>query len=205
MAPTKKQEKTAKDFFDLLDSKKLVVYKNSSHFSLDFKNMLDKTKRTGDVFVRLRQVYDPSNFLQFKKNMAIFGLSEDDLMTWIFHYLIEYSLEFIEQIKRFILELLPQGVKIGTRKVPIDFDMTLGTMVVSLKQELNFPDIESMFPYEFRNVLGHSAWWWNNKKFTYYDEHNKIVELSFDQFMGKMFEFDDGFLAIFCEFLSRKP
>ena len=83
--------------------------------------------------------------------------------------------------------------------------MPLGTMLVSLKQELNFPDIESLFPYEFRNVLGHGSWWWNNRKFTYYDENSKVTHLDFDGFMKKMVEFDDAFLAIFREFLSRKP
>lgn len=205
MVPTPNQEKIARDFFDLLESKKLVIYKNSSQLSLDFKNTLEKTNLTSATFVKLRKIYEPSTFPNFKTNMSAFGLSEDDLIIWFFNYLIEYSLEYIEQIKRFILEILPQGVKIGKRNVPIDSDMTLGTMVVSLRQELNFPEIESTFPYEFRNVLGHSSWWWNNRKFTYYDENNQIAELSFDGFMKKMFEFDDGFLAIFREFISRKP
>ena len=83
--------------------------------------------------------------------------------------------------------------------------MTLGTLIGSLSRELNLPNLSSLFPYEFRNVLGHGSYWWNeNMHFCYKDkETGTEVVLTFAQFMQVMQKFNDSFSLIFREYLSR--
>ena len=81
---------------------------------------------------------------------------------------------------------------------------TLGTLVHALSNQFNMPHLLPLFPYEFRNVLGHGSYWWNeHDHFCYVDEDGIDRELQFGEFVSRIERFDRTNLLIFREYIVK--
>jgi hypothetical protein len=197
-------EETIRQLFDRLNQKGLLDLKPRESLSFEFRQMTERVGRTGDVFVKLRVIFtDQHRIRDFIQQNSSFGLTENDVMTIFCNYLIQYSLDYIEVMKRFFVENLRQGARIDRRQ--IDTNMTLGTLMHSLANECDIQVLLALIPYEFRNILGHGSYWWQNNRFCFFDINGLVRELTFAEFMETMFRFDGVYTLIFSEYLSRLP
>lgn len=195
------QEQTIRQLFDTLEQKQLLDLKPRSNLSSEFTHIVERVGNTGNVFSKLRQIFgDGTQLNNFIQNNSSFGLDTNDIMTIFSNYLTQYSLDYIEIVKRFFIENLKQGARIDGKT--INLNMTLGTLVHSLANECNLNSIVPLFPFAFRNVLGHSNYWWDNNNFCY-DENGTIQRLTFSQFMDIMTIFDNTYTLIFREYMGR--
>ena len=55
----------------------------------------------------------------------------------------------------------------------------------------------------FRNVLGHSSWWWENNILTY-DEKGTIKQISDQEFTVQMEDFGKNMQALIDEYIRLK-
>lgn len=198
------EEATVHQLFDCLDQRGLLDLKPRNSLTFEFRQMTARVGQTGNVFVTLRAIFEDQQRLQnFIQQNSSFGLTENDIMIIFCNYLIQYSLDYIEIMKRFFVENLTQNATLDGRQ--INLNMTLGTLAHGLANECHIQDILNLIPFEFRNILGHGSYWWNNSRFCYMDEHGTTIERTFAEFMAIMTRFDDTYTLIFREYISRIP
>ena len=205
MITSVQRKKIVKDFFDKANSKNLIVFKDRSKFSQKTIHVTNNTQQSALNYQRFKNIFeDPKQLKQFCDfNNNQFNISEKDSRRLITNYFLFHALNYIEAYKLFLLEILKPGIKIGKRKKIISLKMELGTMVVSLCQELKFNDFEKLFPRLFRNVLGHSSWWWAKNRLAY-DDNGTVKYLTYKEFTDSMTEFSNNMTEIIDEYIRRK-
>ncbi|NIU87480.1 MAG: hypothetical protein GWN56_09395 [Nitrosopumilaceae archaeon] len=183
----------------------MICYKKRENFEPKTREIQGNVKASTTTYQKFHDVFtDPQKLRQFCNfNTQTFGIPEIDTRRLLSNFFIFHSLNYIESHKLFLNEIIRKGVKIGKRKTKIKLDTPLGTTVVSLSQELKFPDFEKLFPKQFRNIIGHSAWYWKNKKLIFEDEYGNKKKLTYNEFLGMMTEFNRNMNEIVREYLSR--
>ena len=203
MISQQEREQISKEFFQRAITKNLIVFKTPMQFSRKTKRIMNNTQSSAFTFVDFKKIYDdPVRLEEFCNNNRIqFGIEEIHSKILIKNFFTYHALNYLESNKLFFLEILRNGVKIGTRRKKIGAKMELGTMVVSLCQELNYDDFARLFPNEFRNILGHSAWWWAGDSITY--EANGEQSMSLERLDEIMKEFSDNMNELIAEYGRR--
>lgn len=204
MLTDKERAHIVKEFFDRVISKDLIVYKPFSRFSRKTKLIQYNTDSSGHVYFEFKKIFDePEKLQQFcDHNETQFGIRSDYSRGLIKNFFLFHALNYIESYKLFFIEILKQDVGIGKRKIMIGPKTELGTLVISLSQELNYKNFEKLFPKEFRNILGHSSWWWI-RDLIEYEVEDKKHQITLKQFEESMKEFSDNMNAMIKEYQER--
>jgi len=197
------EEQTIKDLFEKLDSNNKLALKKNDEFSVEFSKMKERVKQSGIVFAKYRKLFeDPIKLAEYVKMNSGFGLNENDVLKIFGNFMTQYSLDYIEVTKKFFLENLDQNSTLNGKQ--ISKINTLGDLVRRLNTEFNLPQLLVMFPYEFRNILGHGSYWWNvHEHFCYIDDDGIEIELQFGEFMDLIQIFDKTHLFIWREYITR--
>ncbi len=190
--------------FENLEHNGNLALKNSTELAqTDFRPIRERVQQSGGVFNRYRRIFENQKSLNdYVQAHQPFNLNQDDVMTIFSSFLIQYSLDYIEVTKLFFIENLdPNSTLYGKQVSKIK---TLGILVHHLKNQFNMPELLSLFPFEFRNVLGHGSYWWNTRHELSYNDKNGIERnVSFANFMNIMGIFDKTFTLIFREYMAR--
>ena len=196
-------QSTINQLFTYLEQNNLVIYRSPTTFSSDTKSIIEKVKQENITFHKIDKIFgDPQKQLNFLNSMRTFGLSEDDVMRWYSHYMMEFALEYIEYCRRYFLEMLDHSKTINNRT--ISFSTPIGTLLTAIELEFQFPDIQTLFPRELRNILGHGAWWWDNGDFVFRQQNGSLTRLSYGNFRDDMTDFDENFKNLFNTYIRRR-
>lgn len=202
----KERRRIVNDFFNKAEAKNLIVYKDFLKFPEFTKHILRNRKEETDTFRDFNDIFqDPKKLITleqfiFKK----FGIENVSTIRLMSNYFIFHALNYLEAIKMILKEYIDPTKKIGERGKRITEDTTLNQLVISLAQETHLPDFEKLFPKHFRNILGHSALYFKNNEFCYFDENKNEISLTQEEFVDLMNETDVNFLAITDEWARRK-
>ncbi len=169
------------------------------------KDIQGNVKAATKTYQKFHEIFaDPYKLKQFcDLNRQTFNIPEIDSRRLLSNYFIFHGFNYIEAQKLFLNEIIKKGVKLGKRKTEIKLNTPLGTTLFSLSQELKFLDFEKLFPKQFRNVLGHSAWYWYQNKLVFEDKDGNKQELTYDEFHQMMTEFENNMKEIVTEYLAR--
>lgn len=204
MLTDREREHIVKGFFDRAISKDLIIYKPFSRFSRKTKLIQYNTDSSGYVYFEFKKIFDdPEKLQQFcDQNETQFSIRSDYSRGLIKNFFLFHALNYIESYKLFFIEILKHDVKIGKRQILIGSKTEFGTLVISLSQELNYKNFERLFPKEFRNILGHSSWWWI-RDLIEYEIEDKKHQMTLKQFEDSMKEFSDNMNALIKEYQKR--
>lgn len=192
------------EFFDKANAHNLIEYKPFSKFSKKTKNILQNANNSGHVYFSFQKIFDQPELLQkfYDQNLTQFGIMRQHSHDLIKNYFLFHALYYIEANKLFFVEILKHGIKIGNQNFMTGPKMELGRLVTSLSQELQYEDFKKLFPIDFRNILGHSSWWWIGDLIVY-ENKGKEQTMTLGQFEQTMKEFSDTMDALINEYQMR--
>lgn len=203
MLSNKERKEISKAFFDKAVSRGIINY--ISTFTKKTRLISRNIQSGAFAFIEFQKIYDdPDKLIIFcEQNKSQFGINEIHSKRLIKNYFVYHAFNYIEAYKLFFLEILKPDVKIGKRKITIRPKTELGTMIISICQELNFDDFEKLFPREFRNILGHSAWWWVDDSIAY-EEKGVEQRITLHRLNELMKEFSDNMDELMSEYFRRQ-
>jgi len=202
----KERRRIVRDFFDKAEAKNLIVYKDHSQFSEITKRIIKERQAEAQTFQDFWDIFQTPKKLITLEQFILkkFGIEDVSTIRLMSNFFIFHALNWLETNKMILKEFIDPTKKIGERGKRITEDTTLNQLVISLAQEVKLPDFEKLFPKHFRNILGHSAWYFENNKFCYFDENKNEISLTQEEFVDLMNETDVNFLAITDEWVRRK-
>lgn len=199
------RKKIVSDFFQKAIAKNLIINTTPKKFSNKTQKISRNINAAADTYFRFKQVYDDplqlKQFTDFNNKTLSIPIKDSELL--LLNFFVFHALNYLESYKLILLEILKQGSKIGKRQKTISLSLELGSLAVSLSQELTLPDFQKLFPILFRNVLGHSSWWWEKNKLAY-EENGSTKHLTIKEFSEQMEDFGKNMQAIIEEYLRSK-
>ena len=205
MLSDEERKSIAKQFFQKAISKNLIINTKPTNFSRKTNQISKNVNQSASTYVQFKQIFDdPQKLNQFITfNHETFQITEENSQRLLLNFFVFHALNYLETYKLILLEMLKPGEKIGKRKKTISLSLELGSLIVSLSQELKFAEVEKLFPILFRNILGHSSWWWEKNTFAY-DNNGTIEYLTLKEFSEQMEDFGKNMQVIIDEYLRCK-
>jgi len=199
------RKKIVSEFFQKAIAKNLIINTTPTNFSIKTQKISRNANAAADTYFRFKQVYDDplqlKQFTDFNNKTLSIPIKDSELL--LLNFFVFHALNYLESYKLILLEILKQGSKIGKRQKTISLSLELGSLAVSLSQELTLPDFQKLFPILFRNVLGHSSWWWDQNRLAY-EENGFTKYLTIKEFSEQMEDFGKNMQAIIDEYLRSK-
>ena len=200
------RSKIVKEFFQKAIAKNLVINTDPTRYSVKTNKITKNVNNAAKSYQDFKQVFNDNTKLMKLQNFNLqeFGILHDDTERLLRNFFLFHALNYLESYKLILLEWLKQGIKIGSPpKKKISLKLELGSLVYSLSKELAHPDFEKLFPVLFRNVLGHSSWWWENNILTY-DDNGTNKQISDQEFTDQMEEFGKNMTEMVDEYIRLK-
>ena len=205
MTPAERK-KIVKDFFQKAIAKNLVINTDATKYSVKTNKITKNANDAAKAYHGFKQVFDDNTKLMKLQNFNAneFGIFHDETERLLRNFFLFHALNYLESYKLILLEWLKPGVSIGgPQKRKISLKLELGALVYSLSKELAYPDFKKLFPVLFRNVLGHSSWWWENNVLTY-DDDGTIKQITDKEFTEQMEEFGANMTEMIDKYLRLK-